>query len=59
MQKDKEDGVLKPADEMFFTQAKGYHSDPCNPRQLNKRFFSAVVILVFILVMLAVDHTFL
>lgn len=57
MQKDKENGVLKPADDLCEEHIKAYHSDCCNARKLNKRFFSAVVILVFILVVLPVAHT--
>lgn len=37
---------------------QSYHSDPCNPQKLNKRFFSAVVILVLTLVVLPVAHIF-
>lgn len=59
MQKDKENGVLKPADGLCEEHIKGYRSDPCNPRELNKRFFSAVVIWVFILVVLPIAHTLL
>lgn len=47
MQKDKENGVLKPADGLCEEHIKGYRSDPCNTRKLNKRFFSVVVIWVF------------
>lgn len=37
----------------------GYRSDPCNPIKLNKQFFSAVVVLVFILMVPPVAHTLL
>lgn len=39
MQKDKENGVLKPADDLCEEHIKAYHSDCCNARKLNKRFF--------------------